>query len=157
MLADVEPLAVIIRRTPGPAFINCHKPRIIALTELCQGLRARFLQDIQSVVAVVTLDRFPARIPEIHRCIPALLYRIRPSAPLLAQKMSLAKYCGWEFVLGSFPQVAVSDSIFVEFDVSAHHAFDRKVFCNVVSDCNRIELQIPHPFHHFSNRSAGVA
>ena len=58
---------------------------------------------------------------------------------LLNPRMKWQNTAG-ENVLGNFPQIAVRDCIFVELDVSAYHALDREVFCNVTSDCDRIEI-----------------
>src|ERR1043165_2414390 len=57
----------------------------------------------------------------------------------------------------SLAYFGLSDSFFVKFEVRVHHALHREVVSNVLSDCSRIEIQIPCPFGHFSNRSARVA
>ena len=76
-----EPLAIIAGRTPGPDFIDGHKPRIIALAELRQRFRPGLLKYIQVVVSVVALDGLPTRVSQIHRRVPLLLHRIRPAIP----------------------------------------------------------------------------
>ena len=63
VLADVEPLAIIVGWTPRPVLVDGHEPGVIALTELCQRFRTDLLEDVQVIVSVVTLDRFPAGIP----------------------------------------------------------------------------------------------
>jgi len=72
VLADVEPLAVIVGRTPGPVFVDGHEPGVIALTELRQRFRTGLLENVQVVVSFVVLDRFPASVPQIYCRIPLL-------------------------------------------------------------------------------------
>jgi hypothetical protein len=71
VLADVEPRAIIVGRTPGPVFIDGHKPRIIALAELRQRFRPDLLKYIQVVVSVVALDGLPVFRPASPRFIAA--------------------------------------------------------------------------------------
>jgi hypothetical protein len=67
VLTDVEPLAIVVGRTPRPVFIDGHKPGVIALAELRQRLRPGSLEDVQIIVPVVTFVRFPAKVSQIHR------------------------------------------------------------------------------------------
>src|SRR5271165_1137816 len=60
VLAHMEPLAIIVSRAPGPVFVDGHEPGVIALAELHQRFRTGLLEDVEVVVSVVTLDRFPA-------------------------------------------------------------------------------------------------
>ena len=83
MLTDVEPLAIIVGRTPRPIFVDGHEPGVIALAEFRQRFCTGLPQDVQIVVSVVALDGFPARVPQIHRRIPLLLHGIGPSVPFL--------------------------------------------------------------------------
>ena len=84
VLADMKPLAIVIGRAPGKVLVNGHKPGIITLAELRQGFRTSVAEDVQVIVAIVTLDCFPARVSQIHRRIPLLFYRIGPGTPFLA-------------------------------------------------------------------------
>jgi len=47
VLANVEPLAQIVGRTPGPILVDGQQPGIVALAEFCQRFRAGFLEDVQ--------------------------------------------------------------------------------------------------------------
>src|SRR5215467_8220035 len=84
MLADVEPLAIIVGWPPWPILIHGQEPGVISLAEFRQRLCSRFLEDIEVVVAVVTFDRFSSGISEVHRRIPLLLHRIWPRTPFPA-------------------------------------------------------------------------
>src|SRR5579864_4111286 len=84
VLANVEPLAIIVGRPPEPVFVDGQEPCIITLAELLQRFRTGLLKDIQVVVPVVALDRFPARVSKIHGRIPLLLYGSRPCVPLFS-------------------------------------------------------------------------
>src|SRR6202140_1737584 len=65
VLANVEPLAVIVGRTPGPVFVDGHEPGVIALTELRQRFRTGLLENVQVVVSFVVLDFSGQRPPDL--------------------------------------------------------------------------------------------
>ena len=47
VLADVEPLAVVVRRSPGPALVDRKEPLVVALLELGERLFAGLLEDVE--------------------------------------------------------------------------------------------------------------
>src|SRR6266446_8578751 len=58
VFGDMKPLAIIVRRSPAPVFVDGHEPFVVALAKLGKGFLASFLEQIQIVVKIVTLDGF---------------------------------------------------------------------------------------------------
>src|ERR1700757_2606463 len=70
VFANMEPLAVIVRRAPSPGFVDGQEPVVIALAELRQCLLAGFTQQVHIVVEVMSLDLFARRLAKLHRYAP---------------------------------------------------------------------------------------
>src|SRR5580698_353395 len=66
VLANVEPLAIIVGRAPGPVLVDGQQPGIVPFGEFCERLFPHFVKDVDVVIAVVSLDRLAAGIAEIH-------------------------------------------------------------------------------------------
>ena len=78
VFADVEPLAVIVRRAPGPCLIGGEEPGVIFLAEFSEGLFADLVKDVDIVVAIVTFDGGAAGVSELHGRVPLLLDVLGP-------------------------------------------------------------------------------
>ena len=63
MLANMEPLAIIVSRSPRPVLIHGHQPRVVALAEFRQGFLACLLKSLQIVIEIRTLDGVTTAFP----------------------------------------------------------------------------------------------
>src|ERR1700678_4034826 len=81
MLAYVEPLAEIIRWSPGPGFVYSQQPGVISLDEFGKCLGANLVKNADVVIAVVALDGFAASVAEVHCRVPFLLHGVWPTVP----------------------------------------------------------------------------
>src|ERR1700722_7772250 len=83
VLSNVEPLAVVVGRTPWPIFIDSQEPCVVPLAKLRQGFLPNLVKDADVVFAIMAFDRLSSCVAQIHRRIPLLLDRVWPAIPFL--------------------------------------------------------------------------
>src|SRR5262249_25120486 len=72
MLADVEPFAEIVGRSPRKCLIDGHQPLIVSLAEFRERLLPGLTQDGEVVIEIVALDRLASWFAEVHGRYPLL-------------------------------------------------------------------------------------
>jgi len=70
VLADVEPLAVVVGRSPGPGFVDGHEPGVVSLAKLGEGLFSGFVESVGVEGEVVAFDGLAASVAEVHGGVP---------------------------------------------------------------------------------------
>src|SRR6267154_911968 len=76
VFGDMKPLAIIVRRSPAPVFVDGHKPFVVALAKLGKRFLASVLEQIQIVVKIVTLDGFAGGFGKTEVIVCAWLVRV---------------------------------------------------------------------------------
>jgi len=98
VFADVEPLAVVVGRSPGPVFVDGEEPVIVALFETGEGVAADFGEGVEVEVEGVSFDAFAACVAELAGGGESFLIGFGPVAPFAAVECVelVEAFCGGE-------------------------------------------------------------
>src|SRR5437588_2925065 len=66
VLADMEPLAVIVCGAPSPSLVDREEPIVITFAEFGKRLFAGFFENVEVVVEIVAFDSLAGRLAEFH-------------------------------------------------------------------------------------------